>query len=104
MTRSNAQISIVLVALFGLSACNLPVAPASSKAPSGATTAMVSAASECRSGPGDAFPGVAALKPGQVLNVVARNPDSSYLLVQDPADPSGECWAPMSSAIVSGSP
>lgn len=52
----------------------------------------VSLATNCRTGPGLAYPQVFSLQPGQTADVKGRSADSSYWFIANP-DQSGEsCW------------
>jgi uncharacterized protein YraI len=75
----------LLVCAFLLSACNLPAGAPSSPVPSIAPVAVLTSATQCSSGPGEAYPAAAALSPGQSAEVVGRTQDGAYLLVRDPA-------------------
>jgi hypothetical protein len=102
MRRVFTPFLIVLATALLIPACNLPVAPSVKTPPSTVLTAGVAAPSECRSGPGEAYGLVAALDLGQAVQVVGRNPEGDYLLVQHPANPGILCWLKLASVAVIG--
>lgn len=104
MKRVTLQLLIVLAAGTALCACNLPAAPSMKAPPSAVLTAGVSAAAECRSGPGPAYGLIAALEAGQVVQVVGRSSGDDYLLAQHPENPAVLCWLKRESLAVVGAP
>jgi hypothetical protein len=83
---------VLMAFVLSLSACNLPAGAPGSPVPAIAPVAVLTAAAECWSGPGEGYPVAAALSPGQSADVVGRTPDGAYLLVRDPANPAVMCW------------
>lgn len=62
----------------------------------------VSIATNCRTGPGLAYPRVGALLPGETAEVVGRNSTSDYWIIRNP-DRTGElCWLWGQYAVVMG--
>ena len=81
--------------------------PTSSQAPTSASTltptatltptplplmASVSLATNCRTGPGSAYPFVLSLKPGQVAQVTARSTVEDYWYIANPDQSDEYCW------------
>ncbi len=52
----------------------------------------VSVATNCRTGPGEAYPEVSGFQVGQVANVVGRSKDKLYWIIQDPNQRGQLCW------------
>ena len=63
---------------------------------------QVTVPTNCRSGPGKVFGKVSVFDVGKSVEVIARNSDSTYWVVNNPAG-SGVCWVWGNYAIVSGS-
>lgn len=53
---------------------------------------QVSIDTNCRSGPGSAFPMIGALMVGERAIVRARSSDGDYWIVENPDNPGRECW------------
>jgi hypothetical protein len=58
----------------------------------GAGNIFVTVNTNCRSGPGKAYPVVNAVEVGQAVQVVGRSADSQYWIIRDPDDPRNFCW------------
>jgi hypothetical protein len=58
----------------------------------GAGNIFVTVNTNCRSGPGKAYPVVNAVEVGQAVQVVGRSADSQYWIIRDPDDPRKFCW------------
>ncbi len=69
---------------------------------SAAIQISVSVATNCRTGPGIAYPRVGGLLVGQVAQVIGRNADSTFWVIQDPNRPSQTCWVWGQFAVVTG--
>ena len=54
--------------------------------------ARVSQATNCRTGPGSAYPFVVSLQPEQVVEVTARSSADNYWYVANPNQPDEYCW------------
>ena len=58
----------------------------------GASNIYVSVATNCRTGPGKAYPSVAAVEVGQAVKVVGRSQDGKYWIILNPDNPKRVCW------------
>ena len=56
----------------------------------------------CRGGPELRWPVGDVLDPGEIVQVVGKNTDGTWLLVNDPAAPLGNCWISAAFATVTG--
>lgn len=56
----------------------------------------------CRLGPGTAWLAVSGLKLGQSSQIVGKNSDTSWWLIQDPLNPGRNCWVAASVTSASG--
>lgn len=56
----------------------------------------------CRGGPDVRWPVGDVLDPGEIVQVVGRNPDSTWWYVSDPAAPLGFCWISAAFATITG--
>jgi hypothetical protein len=56
----------------------------------------------CRLGPGTAWLAISALNLGQSSQIVGKNTDSSWWLIQDPLSPGRNCWVAASVTSASG--
>lgn len=93
----------VLIAQTGNQSTDTPMpAQAATPTPS-AVTADVTAATNCRTGPGTAYSVVASLTVGQNLTVVGQDTPDSYWIVNNPSG-IGTCWLWGQSATVIGDP
>ncbi len=79
----------------------LPPAPANAAPPSGAPTVTVSTATNCRTGPGQAYPSIFGLPVGQIAEVVGKNTSTNYWIIKIP-NGSGTCWLWGQYATVTG--
>ena len=79
----------------------LPPAPANAAPPSGAPTVTVSTATNCRTGPGQAYPSIFGLPVGQTAEVVGKNTSTNYWIIKIP-NGSGTCWLWGQYATVTG--
>ena len=79
----------------------LPPAPANAAPPSGAPTVTVSTATNCRTGPGQAYPAIFGLPVGQIAEVVGKNTSTNYWIIKIP-NGSGTCWLWGQYATVTG--
>lgn len=61
--------------------------------PTPAFTSLVIADTSCRQGPGDNYPGASYLAAGETVNILGRNPEATWWLVQKD-DGTQICWAP----------
>lgn len=71
------------------------ITPASTLSPTPAPQALsvsVSLATNCRTGPGVAYPRVGSLEPGQLAQVVARSTEDDYWYIVDPEQSDVKCW------------
>ena len=94
---------VLLSCALVLSACNLPESAAGAPASSIAPVAVLTTASPCWSGPGEAFTVIVALSPGQDAEIAGQTTDGAYLLVRDPGNPAALCWIKSITATVVGS-
>jgi hypothetical protein len=118
--KLRTESTIVLVLLFGLAACNLPVA-SEDAAPAIAQTetliargveetmasvpmVSVSVATDCRTGPGQEYDPVGVLNPGQAYDAVGRSPEGDYWLIRVPATSTTLCWLGGEHVTVTGDP
>ncbi len=62
----------------------------------------VSVATNCRSGPGKVYEYRAALKIGQVADVLAKDPTSKYWFIPNPESPGQFCWVWGEYATITG--
>ncbi len=62
----------------------------------------VSVATNCRTGPGTAYPEVSALQVGQVARVIGRSKDNLYWIIRDPNQRVQVCWLWSHFATVTG--
>ena len=92
MRSAKTSFLVMLLFALALSACNLPVSAVGAPTSSIAPVAVLTAAAECWSAPGEGYSVVGALSPGQAAEVVGRTPDGAYLLIRDPANPAVLCW------------
>jgi hypothetical protein len=69
----------------------LPTATIAFTATSGVPLAQVSVSTNCRTGPGIIYDWVSVLLVGQEAEVIARNADGSYWVIQNPGG-AGTCW------------
>jgi hypothetical protein len=58
----------------------------------GASRIYVTVATNCRTGPGTAYPRVAAVEVGEAVQVVGRSQDGKYWIIRNPANPKTLCW------------
>jgi len=65
-------------------------------------TVAVSVDTNCRLGPGSAYPNVSALQVGEAATAVGRNAASTYWVILNPANPSTTCWLWGAYATVEG--
>ncbi len=79
----------------------LPPAPANAAPPSGAPTVTVSIATNCRTGPGQAYPSIFGLPVGQIAEVVGKNTSTNYWIIKIP-NGAGTCWLWGQYATVTG--
>lgn len=79
----------------------LPPGPANAAPPSGAPTVTVSTATNCRTGPGQAYPSIFGLPVGQTAEVVGKNTSTNYWIIKIP-NGSGTCWLWGQYATVTG--
>jgi uncharacterized protein YraI len=79
----------------------LPPAPANAAPPSGAPTVTVSIATNCRTGPGQAYPAIFGLPVGQPAEVVGKNTSTNYWIIKIP-NGAGTCWLWGQYATVTG--
>lgn len=56
----------------------------------------------CRLGPSTAWLAISALNLGQVSQIVGKNSDTSWWLIQDPLSPGRNCWVAASVTVASG--
>lgn len=63
----------------------------------------VTVATNCRSGPGKAYPKVGALKSGLFVDVYARDPSGNYWYIRNPDHANDFCWVWDEYAILTGS-
>jgi uncharacterized protein YgiM (DUF1202 family) len=95
-------------ALFGYgTAADRPVYVEITTISQGATpitnvTVLVSVDTNCRSGPGAGYSYLGALLVGEVAEVVGRNQESTYWIINNPDQPGGTCWLWGQYASVSG--
>lgn len=68
----------------------------------GAVQVSVSVPTNCRVGPGTAYPRVGALRVGEVAEVVGRHADRNYWVIRLPSRTSETCWLWGEFATVSG--
>ncbi len=68
------------------------------------TQVSVSVATNCRAGPGIAYPRVGGLLVGQVAEVVGRNSDNTYLIIRNPDGSGTLCWLWGQFATLTGNP
>ncbi len=79
----------------------LPPGPANAAPPSGAPTVTVSIATNCRTGPGQAYPSIFGLPVGQIAEVVGKNTSTNYWIIKIP-NGAGTCWLWGQYATVTG--
>ncbi|MFN8381119.1 MAG: hypothetical protein U0V02_04225 [Anaerolineales bacterium] len=79
----------------------LPPGPVNAAPPSGATTVTVSIATNCRTGPGQAYPSIFGLPVGQTAEVVGKNTSTNYWIIKIP-NGAGTCWLWGQYATVTG--
>ncbi len=79
----------------------LPPAPANAAPPSGAPTVTVSIATNCRTGPGQAYASIFGLPVGQIAEVVGKNTSTNYWIIKIP-NGAGTCWLWGQYATVTG--
>ena len=79
----------------------LPPAPANAAPPSGAPTLTVSTATNCRTGPGQAYASIFGLPVGQTAEVVGKNTSTNYWIIKIP-NGAGTCWLWGQYATVTG--
>ena len=75
--------------------------PANAASPSGAPTVTVSTATNCRTGPGQAYPSIFGLPVGQTAEVVGKNTSTNYWIIKIP-NGAGTCWLWGQYATVTG--
>jgi len=99
------QVVIVVTATADGAASATPDAalPPSANAapPSGAPTVTVSIATNCRTGPGQAYPSIFGLPVGQSAEVVGKNTSTNYWIIKIP-NGAGTCWLWGQYATVTG--
>lgn len=59
---------------------------------SGKATVRVSITTNCRTGPGLAYPKLTPLYPNKSVNLIGRDKSSSYWIIKDPGNTGRECW------------
>ncbi len=62
----------------------------------------VTKSTACRAGPGQAYPAVGTLKPGEFAQVVGRSEDGKYWIIRLPGNPDKTCWLWGQYAVVTG--
>ena len=62
----------------------------------------VSVPTNCRSGPGKAYPMEGALLVGEVAQVLGRDPTGNYWYIPNPDEPGDYCWVWGEYATISG--
>jgi hypothetical protein len=103
----------IAVALAATMTAMAPVAPPATDTPSipptpqptatsSVPTLTVSVATNCRTGPGQAYPIVGAVNPGETAEIVARDTTGNYWVVREPGSPSTICWAWGQYATITG--
>ncbi len=124
MRKTILKLSLAAVFLLTLLACNFPgvfkptprsVSTAVAQTPgvpiTGAGTApatpsivqvRVSVATNCRTGPGVAYPEVSGFFVGQVAQVVGRSSNRAYWIIRDPNQHGELCWLWRRFATVTG--
>ncbi|MBK8781996.1 MAG: SH3 domain-containing protein [Anaerolineales bacterium] len=104
-TAAQNQVIVVVTATADGAASATPDAalpPAANAAPpSGAPTVTVSTATNCRTGPGQAYPSIFGLPVGQIAEVVGKNTSTNYWIIKIP-NGNGTCWLWGQYATVTG--
>jgi uncharacterized protein YraI len=99
------QVIIVVTATADGAASATPDAalppPANAAPPSGAPTVTVSTATNCRTGPGQAYPSIFGLPVGQIAEVTGKNTSTNYWIIKIP-NGAGTCWLWGQYATVTG--
>ncbi len=99
------QVVVVVTATADGAASATPEAalppPANAAPPSGAPTVTVSTATNCRTGPGQAYPSIFGLPVGQIAEVVGKNTSTNYWIIKIP-NGAGTCWLWGQYATVTG--
>ncbi|HSA99483.1 MAG TPA: hypothetical protein VLE49_02455 [Anaerolineales bacterium] len=62
----------------------------------------VTKSTHCRSGPGEDYPSIVALKAGEAAQAVGRSRDAKYWIIRNPKRPSQLCWLSGKYASVTG--
>jgi len=65
-------------------------------------TLTVSIATNCRTGPGQVYPIVGSINPGDTAEIVGRSNSGEYWIVREPGSPTTICWAWGQNATVTG--
>ncbi len=104
-TAAQNQVVVVVTATADGAASATPEAallpPANAAPPSGAPTVTVSTATNCRTGPGQAYPSIFGLPVGQIAEVVGKNTSTNYWIIKIP-NGAGTCWLWGQYATVTG--
>ena len=104
-TATPNQVVVVVTATADGAASATPEAallpPANAAPPSGAPTVTVSTATNCRTGPGQAYPSIFGLPVGQIAEVVGKNTSTNYWIIKIP-NGAGTCWLWGQYATVTG--
>jgi uncharacterized protein YraI len=104
-TVGQNQVIVVVTATADGAASATPDAalppPANAAPPSGAPTVTVSTATNCRTGPGQAYPSIFGLPVGQIAEVVGKNTSTNYWIIKIP-NGAGTCWLWGQYATVTG--
>jgi uncharacterized protein YraI len=104
-TAAQNQVVVVMTATADGSASATPDAalppPANAAPPSSAPTVTVSTATNCRTGPGQAYASIFGLPVGQTAEVVGKNTSTNYWIIKIP-NGAGTCWLWGQYATVTG--
>lgn len=104
-TGAQNQVIVVVTATADGAASATPEAalppPANAAPPTGAPTVTVSTATNCRTGPGQAYASIFGLPVGQIAEVVGKNTSTNYWIIKIP-NGNGTCWLWGQYATVTG--